>query len=100
MLQRTSYGRCKPYFRHFSEVNLSDFSFLFLSSFRAFGPLRYARITLDPATGRSRGTGFACFWNLEDADKAVQQSDILRSETTGHSTVVSLHHLPFPPFLN
>ena len=70
-------------------MTLSD-SF-FLSRFRAFGPLRYARITLDPATGRSRGTGFACFWNLEDADKAVQQSDILRTETTGgHSTVVSL----------
>jgi nucleolar protein 4 len=58
--------------------------------------LRYARITLDPATGRSRGTGFACFWNLEDADKAVQQSDILRAETTGHSTVVSLHLSLFP----
>jgi nucleolar protein 4 len=77
---------------------LSD-SFFFFSRFRAFGPLRYARITLDPATGRSRGTGFACFWSLEDADKAVQQSDILRAETTGHSTVVSLHLSPFP-FLN
>jgi RNA recognition motif-containing protein len=77
---------------------LSD-SFFF-QRFRAFGPLRYARITLDPATGRSRGTGFACFWNLEDADKVVQQSDILRAETTGHSTVVrpaslSLSLLPF-----
>lgn len=55
--------------------------------FRAFGPLRYARITLDHATGRSRGTGFACFWNLEDADKVVEQSEILRMETTGHSAV-------------
>ena len=53
---------------------------------------------MDPATDRSRGTGFACFWNLEDADKVVQQSDILRAETTGHSTVVrpaSLSLLPF-----
>ncbi|KAJ6618251.1 hypothetical protein B0H10DRAFT_2029966 [Mycena sp. CBHHK59/15] len=51
--------------------------------FRAFGPLRYARITMDFATGRSRGTGFACFWNKEDADKVVEQSDLLRTETTG-----------------
>ncbi|RDB25990.1 putative RNA-binding protein C4F6.14 [Hypsizygus marmoreus] len=55
--------------------------------FRSFGPLRYARITIDPATGRSRGTGFACFWNVEDADKVVAQSDLLRLETTGSSSV-------------
>lgn len=58
----------------------------FHGRFRAFGPLRYARITVDPETGRSRGTGFACFWNKEDADKIVQQSDILRAETTGGVT--------------
>ncbi|KAK7023842.1 ribosome biogenesis [Favolaschia claudopus] len=51
--------------------------------FRAFGPLRYTRVTLDPSTGRSRGTGFACYWNKEDADKVVEQSELLRSETTG-----------------
>ncbi|KAF5390917.1 hypothetical protein D9757_004059 [Collybiopsis confluens] len=49
--------------------------------FRTFGPLRYARITMDPETGRSRGTGFACFWNKEDADKVIEQSDLLKSET-------------------
>jgi hypothetical protein len=38
---------------------------LSVSRFRAFGPLRYARITLDPASGRSRGTGFVCFWNRQ-----------------------------------
>ncbi|KXN82917.1 hypothetical protein AN958_02000 [Leucoagaricus sp. SymC.cos] len=53
--------------------------------FRAFGPLRYARITLDHETGRSRGTGFACFWNKEDADKVIEQSDLLRKETTGNA---------------
>lgn len=59
--------------------------------FRAFGPLRYARITMDRETGRSRGTGFACFWNVADADKAVQQSELLRSETTAlPSTAVSV----------
>ncbi|EPQ51443.1 hypothetical protein GLOTRDRAFT_81029 [Gloeophyllum trabeum ATCC 11539] len=51
--------------------------------FRTFGPLRYARITMDHATGRPRGTGFVCFWNKEDADKAIQQSEILRAETAG-----------------
>ncbi|KAJ7105735.1 hypothetical protein C8R43DRAFT_1140711 [Mycena crocata] len=51
--------------------------------FRSFGPLRYARITMDVSTGRSRGTGFACFWNKEDADKVVEQSELLRVETTG-----------------
>ncbi|KAF6760551.1 hypothetical protein DFP72DRAFT_1062930 [Ephemerocybe angulata] len=54
--------------------------------FRAYGPLRYARITMDGSTGRSRGTGFACFWNKEDADKVIEQSEILRTETTGLST--------------
>ncbi|KAH9950747.1 RNA-binding domain-containing protein [Amylocystis lapponica] len=56
--------------------------------FRAFGPLRYARITMDHDSGRSRGTGFVCFWNKTDADKAVEQSDILRAETTGDKPVV------------
>ncbi|KAJ3865673.1 hypothetical protein EV359DRAFT_38246 [Lentinula novae-zelandiae] len=54
--------------------------------FRAFGPLRYARITMDPETGRSRGTGFACFWNKDDADKVVAQSDLLRAETGSNET--------------
>lgn len=57
--------------------------------FRAFGPLRYARITMDPATGRSRGTGFACFWNKEDADKVLEQAEILRNETGLNSAVCS-----------
>lgn len=48
--------------------------------FRTFGPLRYARITLEPDTGRSRGTGFVCFWNKDDADKALEQSELLARE--------------------
>lgn len=38
---------------------------------------------MDHELGRSRGTGFVCFWNKEDADKAIEQSEILRQETTG-----------------
>ncbi|KAF8962114.1 hypothetical protein BDZ97DRAFT_1826443 [Flammula alnicola] len=67
--------------------------------FRAFGPLRYARITMDPATGRSRGTGFACFWNLKDADRVVQQSDLLRSETTGQTIVPKKNPFSLPSIL-
>jgi hypothetical protein len=68
------------------------FYFQKILSFRAFGPLRYARITLDHTTGRGRGTGFACFWNKEDADKAIAQSDLLKAETRGAvpSTVRSI----------
>ncbi|KAG1853295.1 hypothetical protein C8R48DRAFT_723513 [Suillus tomentosus] len=51
--------------------------------FRTFGPLRYARITVEPGTERSRGTGFVCFWNKEVADKVIEQSEILRAETMG-----------------
>ncbi|KAJ3010994.1 RNA recognition motif-containing protein [Thoreauomyces humboldtii] len=36
-----------------------------------FGALRYARITMDRATGRSRGTGFVCFHKKEDADACL-----------------------------
>lgn len=62
------------------------------SRFRAFGPLRYARITVDHDTGRSRGTGFVCFWNRADADKAIEQSEILRQETMGNDAgAVSLN---------
>lgn len=32
-----------------------------------------------------------CFWNKEDADKAIEQSDILRQETTGPETALVCH---------
>ncbi|KAJ3516305.1 hypothetical protein NLJ89_g1208 [Agrocybe chaxingu] len=67
--------------------------------FRAFGPLRYVRITVDPATGRSRGTGFACFWNLADADRAVEQSELLRAETTGQGTAPKKNPFSLPSIL-
>ncbi|KAK7462881.1 RNA recognition motif-containing protein [Stygiomarasmius scandens] len=67
--------------------------------FRAFGPLRYARITMDPETGRSRGTGFACFWNKEDADKVIEQSDLLRQETTGSTDTSKKNPFSMPSIL-
>ena len=54
---------------------------------RAFSRLRYARITIDHAAGRSRGTGFARLWNLEDVDKVVAQRELLKLEATGTSAV-------------
>lgn len=42
--------------------------------FATFGPIRYARIVLDSTAGRSRGTGFVCFFNQEDADACLRES--------------------------
>lgn len=49
--------------------------------FRSFGPLRYARITVDPETKRSRGTGFVCFWQRETADAVLHDAEIVQNET-------------------
>ena len=42
--------------------------------FKQFGPLRYARIVVDHETGRPRGTGFACFWKVEDAIACIREA--------------------------
>ncbi|KAF9787823.1 hypothetical protein BJ322DRAFT_1105870 [Thelephora terrestris] len=67
--------------------------------FRTFGPLRYARITMDHETGRSRGTGFVCFWNVEDADKAVEKSELLHLETTGSTSKAKPNPFKLPSIL-
>jgi nucleolar protein 4 len=36
--------------------------------FNQFGPVRYARVVMDRATDRPKGTGFVCFFKVEDAD--------------------------------
>ncbi|MCJ1304978.1 RNA recognition motif-containing protein [Hypocenomyce scalaris] len=40
--------------------------------FASFGAVRYARVVLDSATERSRGTGFVCFYNTDDADACLR----------------------------
>ena len=40
--------------------------------FTRFGSVRYARIVVDPGTERSRGTGFVCFYNKDEADKCMR----------------------------
>ena len=50
-----------------------------LKRFKAFGPVKYARIVMDPISNRSRGTGFVCFYRDEDAQKVLEESDKLVS---------------------
>jgi len=42
--------------------------------FTPFGAVRYARIVLDPSTERPRGTGFVCFFNVEDARQCLRDA--------------------------
>lgn len=42
--------------------------------FAKLGPLRYARVVVDPGTERSRGTGFVCFWKTEDAETCIREA--------------------------
>ncbi|RAL60889.1 hypothetical protein DID88_010214 [Monilinia fructigena] len=40
--------------------------------FEQFGPVRYARVVMDKATDRPKGTGFVCFYNVEDAESCFR----------------------------
>ncbi|KAJ5323059.1 Ribosome biogenesis (Nop4) [Penicillium brevicompactum] len=42
--------------------------------FTQFGPLRYARVVLDHETERPRGTGFVCFWKIDDANTCIREA--------------------------
>ena len=42
--------------------------------FELFGAVRYARVVLDHATERPKGTGFVCFYNQEDADSCLREA--------------------------
>ncbi|GAB7361031.1 hypothetical protein MBLNU230_g1072t1 [Neophaeotheca triangularis] len=42
--------------------------------FRQFGATRYARVVMDPGTDRSKGTGFVCFYNRDDADSCLREA--------------------------
>jgi nucleolar protein 4 len=41
--------------------------------FSQFGSVRYARVVMDHATGRSRGTGFVCFYDPKDAYACLRE---------------------------
>lgn len=42
--------------------------------FNQFGPVRYARVVMDRATDRPKGTGFVCFFKVEDADACFREA--------------------------
>ncbi|KAI9886539.1 MAG: hypothetical protein M1823_001650 [Watsoniomyces obsoletus] len=42
--------------------------------FKSFGPVRYARMVVDPSTDRPRGTAFVCFYRPDDADSCLRQA--------------------------
>ncbi|KAF7184957.1 putative RNA-binding protein C4F6.14 [Pseudocercospora fuligena] len=44
--------------------------------FQQFGSNRYARVVMDYGTERSKGTGFVCFYNKEDADACLRNAPI------------------------
>ncbi|CAO1629105.1 unnamed protein product [Sympodiomycopsis kandeliae] len=53
-----------------------------LTLFKQFGPVRYARITMDRSTTppRSKGTGFVCFWDKTHAHEALQKAREVEQE--------------------
>ncbi|KAG0648517.1 putative RNA-binding [Hyphodiscus hymeniophilus] len=53
--------------------------------FNQFGPVRYARVVMDRATDRPRGTGFVCFYNVEDADACYRNAP--RHQPTGANAI-------------
>ncbi|PWN30554.1 hypothetical protein BDZ90DRAFT_17291 [Jaminaea rosea] len=59
-----------------------------LGLFKQFGPVRYARITMDRSTDppRSKGTGFVCFWNRDDAVEALRRAREVEEEAGTNRT--------------
>ncbi|KAI8968233.1 hypothetical protein BDF20DRAFT_916785 [Mycotypha africana] len=47
--------------------------------FKQWGPVIYAKITMDPVTKLSRGTGFVCMRNKEDVDTILKEAEELRA---------------------
>ncbi|KAI8599397.1 hypothetical protein EDD21DRAFT_161376 [Dissophora ornata] len=43
--------------------------------FRHWGKIRYCRVTMDHDTGRSRGTGFVCYFNKGAADNCMAEAN-------------------------
>ncbi|KAK5739084.1 RNA recognition motif-containing protein [Elasticomyces elasticus] len=59
----TLFVRNLPFTCH--DEDLEDF-------FRTFGAVRYARVVVDRETQRTKGTGFVCFYEVEDAEKCLR----------------------------
>ncbi|KAI9738664.1 MAG: RNA recognition motif-containing protein [Cirrosporium novae-zelandiae] len=52
--------------------------------FKKFGPVRYARVVMDHETERSKGTGFVCFYNEENAISCLRQAPRRSELQTSH----------------
>ncbi|MCJ1399926.1 RNA recognition motif-containing protein [Xylographa trunciseda] len=50
--------------------------------FKSFGAVRYARVVLDNSTGRSKGTGFVCMYNLDDTVACLREAPRIESTST------------------
>ncbi|MCJ1286926.1 RNA recognition motif-containing protein [Xylographa opegraphella] len=50
--------------------------------FKSFGAVRYARVVFDHSTGRSKGTGFVCMYNLDDTAACLRDSPRVESVST------------------
>jgi nucleolar protein 4 len=61
--------------------------------FSQFGPLRYARVVLDPETERPRGTGFVCFRTSKDAIACLRQAPKTRPPPKAADTTAMKHSI-------
>ncbi|KAI1003659.1 hypothetical protein K3495_g4549 [Podosphaera aphanis] len=59
--------------------------------FENFGPVRYARVVIDRATDRPKGTGFVCFYNVEDADSCYRNAP--RAQPSGANATKIKHSI-------
>ncbi len=50
---------------------------------------------MDRATGRSKGTGFACFWKAADADQVLEEASRVK-EVTGANGIVRIAMIALP----
>ncbi|KAL1872197.1 RNA recognition motif-containing protein [Paecilomyces lecythidis] len=68
---------------------------LLYDHFTRFGPVRYARIVVDPETERPKGTGFVCFYKPEDAISCVRnapkQTDALAEKDKSKPQTIVKH---------
>ncbi|PSR94203.1 hypothetical protein BD289DRAFT_428034 [Coniella lustricola] len=59
--------------------------------FSQFGPVRYARVVMNKAIDKPAGTGFVCFYNMDDF-KACVKGAPRHQPTTGANNTKSLKH--------
>ncbi|KAH7393651.1 hypothetical protein BKA64DRAFT_676654 [Cadophora sp. MPI-SDFR-AT-0126] len=58
--------------------------------FSQFGPVRYARVVMDRQTDRPKGTGFVCFFNVQDADSCFRGAP--KVQLTGANAISKVSH--------